>query len=274
MTDRIRRMLDRAKNTPINIGTDKLAIALDTLDEARNRSNYAYRSRLQANYYNKAPIIIPEDDILAGTGSSVFNGLELDSECGRWTQEEIDQLIAETGDMYTITPENYARLEEWKDRIDASFKNIRSSDYLAELTWDIPEMRSFMKTGVTMPVWKDRTSGSTNGVGQTGIGVGHGFTLACVDFDRILNRGARSLIDEAKECLANETGCNWRDFEKHEYWMGVIEVFEGFINFAHRHADLAEKQAAECKDEARKTELLKMAEICRRVPEFPARTFR
>ena len=274
MTDRIKRMLERARNTPINIGTEKLKIALDTLDEMRNRSNYAYRSRLQANYYNKAPIIIPEDDILAGTGSSVFNGLELDSECGRWTQEEIDHLIEETGDMYTITPENYARLEEWKDRIDAAFMNSRSSDYLAKLTWDIPEMQRFMKTGVTMPVWKDRTSGSTNGVGQTGIGVGPGFTLACVDFDRILNRGARSLIDEAKECLAKEPCRNWKDFEKHEYWDGVVEVFEGFINFAHRHAALAEKQAAECTDEARRAELLQMAEICRRVPEYPARTFR
>ena len=59
MTERIARMLDRAKNTPINIGLEKLKIALDTLDEMRNRSGYAYRSQLQANYYNRMPITIP-----------------------------------------------------------------------------------------------------------------------------------------------------------------------------------------------------------------------
>ncbi|MBR3301982.1 MAG: hypothetical protein IKI73_04900, partial [Firmicutes bacterium] len=116
MTDRVKRMLERATNTPINIGLEKLKIALDTLDEARNRSNYAYRSQLLANYYNRMPIIIPEDDILAGTGSSTYNGVELDSEMGRWTQPEIDHLFEETGDMYTISDENYAKLEEWKDR--------------------------------------------------------------------------------------------------------------------------------------------------------------
>ena len=273
MTERIQRMLDRAKNTPINIGLEKLKIALDTLDEMRNRSGYAYRSQLQANYYNRMPIAIPDDDLLAGTGSSTYNGVELDSEMGRWTQPEIDHLFAETGDMYTISPENYAKLEEWKDRIDFAFKNNRASDYLAELTWDVPLMQKFMKTGVTMPIWKDRNSGTTNAIGQTGIGVGPGFTLACVEFERVLNEGVRALIDEAKECLANESCLHYKDYEKHEYWVSVIKVFEGFINFANRHADLAEKMAAECKDEKRKAELLRMAETCRRVPEFPARTF-
>ena len=273
MTERITRMLDRAKNTPITIGLEKLKIALDTLDEMRNRSNYAYRSQLLANYYNKMPITIPDDDLLAGTGSSSYNGVELDSEMGRWTQPEIDHLFEETGDMYTISDENYAKLEEWKDRIDFAFKNNRASDYLAEITWDDPLMQKFMKTGVTMPVWKDRNSGATNAIGQTGIGVGPGFTMACIEFERVINEGVRALIDEAKECLANEKCLHYDDYQKHEYWMGVIKVFEGFINYANRHADLAEKMAAECADEKRKAELLKMAEVCRRVPEFPARTF-
>ena len=273
MTERIRRMLDKATNTPISIKLEKLKIALDTLDEMRNCSNYAYRSQLQANYYIKMPITIPDDDLIAGTGSSVYNAVELDSECGRWTQAEIDHLMEETGDMYTISKQDYEDLENFRDRIDASYKNIRSSDYLAEITWDNPAMQKFMKTGVTMPVWKDRNSGSTNGVGQTGIGVGPGFTLACVDYARILNEGAQSLIDEAKECIANEHVRFYQDYEKHEYWMGVIKVFEGFIEYAHRHADLAEKMAAAETDEKRKSELIRMAECCRRVPQYPARNF-
>lgn len=55
--------------------------------------------------------------------------------------------------------------------------------------------------------------------------------------------------------------------------MGIIKVYEGFIAYANRHADLAEQMAGECADPVRKAELLKMAEICRRVPEYPARTF-
>lgn len=273
MTDRVKRMLERATNTPINIGLEKLKIALDTLDEARNRSNYAYRSQLLANYYNRMPITIPEDDILAGTGSSTYNGVELDSEMGRWTQPEIDHLFEETGDMYTISDENYAKLEEWKDRIDFAFKNNRASDYLAEITWDDPKMQQFMKSGVTMPVWKDRNSGATNAIGQTGIGVGPGFTMACIEYERVINEGCRALIDEAKEYIASEKCLHYDDYQKFEFRMSAIKVFEGFINYANRHADLAEKMAAECTDEKRKAELLRMAETCRRVPEYPARNF-
>ncbi|MCQ2553027.1 MAG: hypothetical protein MJ150_01825, partial [Clostridia bacterium] len=203
----------------------------------------------------------------------VYNGVELDSECGRWTQAEIDHLIADTGDMYQIDPKTYEELETMKDRIDAAFRNSRSSDYLAELTWDKPKMQRFLKSGVTMPVWKDRNSGASNGVGQTGIGVGPGFTLACVEFDRIINEGARALIKEAEQCLEEEVCLTYKDWEKHEYWIGVIKVFEGFINYANRHADLAEEMAKTCEDPKRKAELLRMAETCRRVPEFPARNF-
>ena len=53
----------------------------------------------------------------------------------------------------------------------------------------------------------------------------------------------------------------------------MIIVMEGIISFAHRYADLAEQQAAECTDAARRQELLTMAENCRTVPEFAPKTF-
>ena len=63
--------------------------------------------------------------------------------------------------------------------------------------------------------------------------------MKCVEYERILNEGARAIIDEAKKCLETEHTITEADLEKHNYWKGVIRVFEGFINYAHRHADLA-----------------------------------
>jgi len=48
---------------------------------------------------------------------------------------------------------------------------------------------------------------------------------------------------------------------------------DAVILFANRHADLAEEKAALEKDETRKKELLKIAEVCRWVPENAPRTF-
>lgn len=273
MRDRISRMKEVATNAPIVIGLEKLRIAADTLDECRNLPAITYRSTLHANYYNRMPIAIPDDDLICGTGASHANGVELDYEMGVWSKAELDHLKEETGDMYYISPEDVEELEVLKDKLNVLAKNYRTCDYLAELTWDNPRMNDFIRSGVTMPIWKDRNSGASNGIGQTGIGLGPGFVLKCVEYERILNEGARVIIDEAKECLENEQCITNEDYEKHNYWQGIIRVFEGFINYANRHADLAEAMAAKCDDPTRKAELLKMAEICRRVPEFPARNF-
>ena len=51
-------------------------------------------------------------------------------------------------------------------------------------------------------------------------------------------------------------------------------VLRASIDYSERHAVLAEQKASHEKDPQRKKELLEIAEICRRVPAKPARTFR
>ncbi len=48
---------------------------------------------------------------------------------------------------------------------------------------------------------------------------------------------------------------------------------DAVILFAHRHAQLAEKLAAKEQDTVRKQELLTIAQVCRRVPEYTPQTF-
>ena len=60
---------------------------------------------------------------------------------------------------------------------------------------------------------------------------------------------------------------------KDEQLQGMDISCDAMIIFAERHADLAEKMAAECTDEKRKAELLKIAEVCRWVPAHAPRTF-
>ena len=48
---------------------------------------------------------------------------------------------------------------------------------------------------------------------------------------------------------------------KRNYWEGVIIVFEAWVRFANRYADLAEKMAADETSGDAKKELLEMAAI-------------
>ena len=272
MTDRIARMLERVVNAPITLGIEKIKIALKTLERTTGYSNFAARSELLASYFRELSVCIPEDDLIAGTGSKYFNGAELDYETGVWTQNELDLLRRDTGDMYYISPEDEAELRGMAEQLDKAW--VSTHGITTEITWDNDRLRPFLKSGVTMPVLKERDSGKTYPIGQTGIGVGPGATLCCLEYERVLNEGARALIDEAKECLKNERVISEEAYRKHEYWTCMVKIFEAWINYAHRCADEADRQAALCENPVRKAELVKIADTCRHVPEFPARDFR
>ena len=81
------------------------------------------------------------------------------------------------------------------------------------------------------------------------------------------------MIVEAKEQLKNLRYEQPDILEKRDFWEGVVIVFEAWIRFAHRYADLCEQLAAEEKDAKRAAELTEMARICRKVPAEPAETF-
>ncbi|MBR5261961.1 MAG: hypothetical protein IKV47_07315, partial [Oscillospiraceae bacterium] len=83
----------------------------------------------------------------------------------------------------------------------------------------------------------------------------------------------KSIIEEAKQCLADIRYESPDITERRDFWEGTVIVFEAWVRFANRYADLAEKMAGEEKDEVRKAELLEMARICRKVPYEPAETF-
>jgi len=89
----------------------------------------------------------------------------------------------------------------------------------------------------------------------------------------LLKKGLGGIKKEAEEKLAQLDDSRVGDLEKMFFLKAEIMTADAIIHLAHRHADLAEQMAAECQDEKRKAELLKIAEVNRWVPEHPARTF-
>ncbi len=89
------------------------------------------------------------------------------------------------------------------------------------------------------------------------------------DFSRAIGKGLREIINEANE-KKNETD----EDDKKEFYAAVAEVLEGIIAYSNRLADEAERLAENESNPALKQELLEMVQVNRRVPEYPARTFR
>jgi len=89
------------------------------------------------------------------------------------------------------------------------------------------------------------------------------------DFSRAVNIGLRGIIDEAKE-----RGERTSDNSGKEFYAAIPEVLEGIISYSRNLSAKAGELAGRETDPAIRKELLDIAEINRRVPEFPARTFR
>jgi len=89
------------------------------------------------------------------------------------------------------------------------------------------------------------------------------------DFSRAIKAGLRGIIDEAKEKEAETS-----DSSRKEFYTAIPEVLEGIIAHSRNLATKAEEMADQEANPTLKRELLDIAEVNRRVPEFPARTFR
>mgnify|MGYP000202322568 FL=1 len=69
------------------------------------------------------------------------------------------------------------------------------------------------------------------------------------------------------------SGASPEDIKKRDFYNAVIITYKAAIAYAHRYADLCEQLAAKESNQTRQDELRKMAANCRRVPEYPARTW-
>lgn len=264
-------MKDSLRISKYPLCVEQFRLANESLEQTAGEPMLLRRAKLHAHVLDNITIFIEEDDLLCGSGASKPFGLEMQYEYGVWTKDEVEALKSE---VYTISPEDEEELYRLNERFACNSLNSNLVETMGKSLGMNERLWPFMKSGTILPPWKDKKGGSGGGFAMTGYGLGPGFSLVCVDYERILKSGAQSVIDEAKQCLAQLRYYEADSIEKKNYWEAVIIVFESWIRFAGRFADLAEKMAAECENDDRKKELREMADICRRVPRYPAESFR
>lgn len=94
------------------------------------------------------------------------------------------------------------------------------------------------------------------------------------EYKRVIEKGLEDIIrelEEKKRDIENDILNNRMD--KLAYLEASLICCRAMIRFAHRYADKAEEMAVEETDAVRCEELLHIADICRHVPEHPARNF-
>jgi len=94
------------------------------------------------------------------------------------------------------------------------------------------------------------------------------------DYKSVLEKGFSGLIDDASYKLKALDKSNIENYEKKKrFYEGIIRVMEGVIEYANNLSEEATKQANLCEDNLRRAQLEKMAEICKKVPFGPAKSY-
>ena len=270
MRDRVKKMKESLRVNKYPLCIQQFRLANESLDETNGEPMITRRAKLHEHVLDNIDIFIEEDDLLCGSGASKPFGLEMQYEYGVWTKDEVESLKSE---IYTIDPEDEKELYQLNERFANNASNSNLVDALSKSLGMNDRMWPFMKSGCILPPWKDRKGGSGGGFAMSGYGLGPGFFLVAIDYERILKEGAKSIIAEAEDCLKNLRYFSTDCLEKRDYWEAVIRVYKAWVRFAGRYADLADKMANEETNEKRKAELKEMARICRKVPYEPAETF-
>lgn len=171
-----------------------------------------------------------------------------------WVDREMDNFDRRVQDPYVMTDDQRAFLREnifpyWKG------KSLEEA-FLAQLPEETAKV--VVDTGFV-----DNDSKWRQAVGEI-----------TPDYQDVLfKKGFGGIIREAKENISRLSSTSAEDMKKKEFYNSIIITSEGIITLAKRYAEKAKEMAAIENDTMRKDELLKIGEICSKIPENPPNTF-
>ena len=250
ISERIARLSDKVRNTQPTIDLDRARLITEFYSQP-SMDNYTLRRAKAFRYYlENRKIFIDEDSQIAGHQGGRWQSVVLHPDVAKWLDADFDTLDKRPSDHLRFIPGEKEELrkivDKWKGRTFGDF---------AETLVD-PDVRKMLDIGIF-----------THGVSNQST-MNHS-----PDYDNLVKRGYRYYIEECRTKLSKHVIKDVYDMEQRIAWESMIIVMEAIIAFAHRYADLAERQAEACTDEKRKRELLTMAENCGTVPEFAPKTF-
>jgi formate C-acetyltransferase len=265
VTDRVLRLYEaiRAYGPP-RVSLDRAVQFTESFQETEGQPMVLRWAKALKWYAEKAPIAIFPGELIVGRPNTWL---------GRWglVYPELDGSVMPAGvDMFRKNKGKPGEVvvtdEDAKIINDILTPYWTGKDYATGLHRELPEETRFILYG---PDPKNTVMMTCVLVTTSIMRHSQNWTP---DFTKILTRGVKGIREEAMAKLAALS--NPRDFVyKKPFLEAVILTCDAMTTWSRRYAQLAGELAKNEKEATRKTELEQIAEICKWVPENPARTF-
>lgn len=251
MTPRIKSFRDELLKIEPKVCAERARLATKAYREHESDQIILKRAYMLKEVLENMSIYIEPQTLIVGNQASenraapVFPEYAMD-----WVVQELDEFEKREGDRFTISEENKQTLREiypyWKGR------TLQDKGYAA-----YPESaRTIYDIGII------RNEGN----------ITSGDAHLAVDYASVLKYGLEGIRSRVREKLDRLDYTDYNCLKTSYFYRAILIAVGAVENFAHRYSKLAEEEARSAPP-ARAKELLRIAEICMRVPMRGARNF-
>ncbi len=252
ISKRVASLYDKFRNTQATICLDRARLITEFYSHPSMENYIIHRAKAFRYVLENKKIFIDPDCQMVGRTTSRWQGVNMYPDMTAWLRRDLETLDTRKFDKLEFLPGEKEELRQMAE----TWKGYSFGDYTETLEEDDDITKTCLEVGIM-----------THGICNQST------MCHSPNYPELIKHGYRYYIDVCKKHIADLTYDDISDGLRRVNWEAMIIVMEGIINFAHRYADLADQQAAECQDPVRKQELLTIAENCRTVPEYAPKTF-
>jgi len=256
MRERVEQLRRKLVEREPKICSERCRIFTESIKKNTNKPIAIRRAEGYYDVLDKMTVWVKEDELIVGNQAKWPKASPIYPEySNQWIIDELD-----------------GKPFRWEDRPGDKF--YVDADVESDLRecigyWEDKALVNYLRDSLPREILDAWSGGIIDETWVVGAGLGNQIS----DFSMVLNKGLRDVINRAMT-RRSQLDLKEPDSVKKKFFLdAVIRSNEAVVNFASRIADKCDEEAANCKDPDRKMELLDLAEICRWVPEHPARTF-
>ena len=251
-SDRIGRLVENLYKKMPEIEADRAVLYTESYKKTEGEPTIIRKAKAFANILENIPIIIRDEELIVGSATQAPRGCQTFPEYSyKWLEEEFETVTTRSADPFYITEETKSRLKEankyWEGRTNSDL----ATSYMEDRTIAAIDHNIF-------------TPGNYfyNGIGHV-----------TVKYGEVLAHGYAGIEKRVLEEMENIKVYDPEYPSKKAFLEAVLISCRAAVTYAKRYSALAKEMAEKESNMNRKQELLKISEICNKVPEKGADTF-
>lgn len=256
MTERIARLRKRLIDQDPRICSERCKIFTESMKKDCHKPIAIRRANAFYNVLDKMTVWVADDELIAGNQA-------------KWPKAS--PIYPEYSNRWIIDEMN-GKPFKWEDRPGDKF--YVDDDVKADLIecidyWKDKALEDYLRSSLPREVLDAWDAGVIDETWVVSCGLGN----IIPDYNLVLTKGLRDVIERTEKRIS-ELDLKEPDNVKKKFFLeGVLIANKAVVNFSNRIAAECERQAQLCTDEKRRSELEKLADMCRNVPLNPARSF-